>query len=237
MWQHVGMEIADFQIPTYQWDTGAPIDVLRTGSLPHMLLYALNELFYVYRGVGESDTDRQCTVVYKILKVASLHCTEQHSSQKKESNTLGAAYPRVNLSDTDGLEHLTWAVYDGVYMPGDPLDLIGHHDWESIIVGTTLHLIYCGRTSDEHCKPSTVASLNAEQATKLTWQQGLLQPGKRRPQATPVAAVQTPTIQSVVNVPPQAVSSHSTGEHKPCHSTIKRILTGRALSMRPADVL
>ena len=43
------------------------------------------------------------------------------------------------------------------------------------------------------------------------WQQGLLQPGKRRPQAAEVAAAQTPTIQSVVNVPPQAVSSHSTG--------------------------
>ena len=40
-------------------------------------------------------------------------------------------------------------------------------------------------------------------------QQGLLQPGKRRPQATPVAAAWTHTIQSVVNVPPQAVSSHS----------------------------
>ena len=42
-------------------------------------------------------------------------------------------------------------------------------------------------------------------------QQGLLQPGKRRPQNTPVAATWTPTIQLVVNVPSQAVSSHSMG--------------------------
>ena len=102
-------------------------------------------------------------------------------------------------------------MYDGVYVPGNLLGLTGHHNWGCIIAGTTLHLIYSGRTNDEHCKPSSIASLNAEQATKLTRQQGLLQPGKRRPRATPVAAVQTPTIQSVVNVLPQVVSSHSTG--------------------------
>ena len=95
-------------------------------------------------------------------------------------------------------------------MPGDLLDLTGHHDWECIIGGTTLHLIFHGRTN-EHCKPSTITSLNVEQAMKLVWQQGLLQPRKRRHQAAPVAAVWTPTIQLVVNVPPQAVSSHSTG--------------------------
>ena len=237
MWQHISVEIADFQMPTYEWDMGAPIDVLRTDSHPRMLLYVLNELFYMYRGMGENDTDGQCVVAYKILKVVSLCCREWCSSQRKECNTPGAAYPRVNMSDMDGLECLAWAVYDGVYMPGDLLDLTGHHNWEHIIVGTTLHLIYHGRTNDEHCKPLTIASLNAEQATKLAWQQGLLQPGKRRPQATPVAAVQTPTIQLVVNVLPQAVSSHSMGEHKPCLWTIKRIPMERALSMRPADVL
>ena len=53
MWWHIDAEIADFQMPTYELNTGAPIDVLRTGSHPHMLLYVLNELFNVYRGVGE----------------------------------------------------------------------------------------------------------------------------------------------------------------------------------------
>ena len=161
LWWHVDVEIADFQMLTYEWDTGAPIDVLRTGSHPCMLLYSLDELFYVYRGVGENDMDRQCVVAYEILKVASLYCMEWCGSQKKECNTLGAAYPRVNLSDMEGLEHLAWTVYDGVYMPGNPPDLTGHHDWEHIIVGTTLCLIFHGRTNDEHCKPLTVASLNA----------------------------------------------------------------------------
>ena len=34
LWQHIDVEIADFQMPTYEWDMGAPIDVLRTGSCP-----------------------------------------------------------------------------------------------------------------------------------------------------------------------------------------------------------
>ena len=211
LWRHVNAEITDFQMLTYEWDMGAPIDVLRTGSHPHMLLYALDKLFYVYKGVGVNDVDGQCIVAYKILTVVLLCCMEQRGSQKKECNTLGAAYPRVNLSDVDGLEHLAWAVYNGVYMPGDPPALTGHHDWERIIAGTTLHLIFHGRTNDEHCKPSTIASLNAGQAMKLAQQKGLLQPGKRRPQTIPVAAAWTPTVQSVVNVPLQAVSSHSMG--------------------------
>ena len=129
LWWHVGMELANCQTPTDKWDMGMHFNVLMTGSHLRMLLYKLNELFYMYRGVGENDTDRQCVVVYEILKVVSLCCMERHGSKKEESNTLGAAYPKVNLSDVDGLEHLAWAVYDGVYVPGNLPDLTGCH-WD-----------------------------------------------------------------------------------------------------------
>ena len=62
LWRHISAELADFQMPTYEWDTGTPIDVLRTGSHPHMLLNMLNELFYMYRGVGQNDADGQHVV-------------------------------------------------------------------------------------------------------------------------------------------------------------------------------
>ena len=164
LWQHIGVELADFQMLTYERGMGAPINVLRTGICPCMLLYMLDELFYVYKGVGGNDVDRQHVVAYEILNIVLLHCMEWCSSQKKECNSLGAAYPRVNLSDVDGLEHLAWAVYNGVYVPGDLPGLTGHHYWDCIISGTTLCLIYHGRTHEEHCKPLTIASLNAEQA-------------------------------------------------------------------------
>ena len=86
---------------------------------PRMMLYALDELFYVYRGVGTNDVDGQHIVAYEILTVVLLCCTEQCSNPKKACNTLGNAYPRVNLNGVNGLKHLAWAIYDGVYMPGN----------------------------------------------------------------------------------------------------------------------
>ena len=143
----------------------------------------------------------------------------------------------MNLSDVDGLKHLAWAVYNGVYMPGDLLAPTGHHNWERIITETTLHLIFRGKTNDEHCKPLTIAFLNAEQATKLTLQQGLLQPGKKRPWTAPVAATWAPTVQSMVNVLPQVSLPAPWEECRPHRWIIKRVPMGRALSIRPADVL
>ena len=63
----------------------------------------------------------------------------------------GEAYPRVDLNDVDGLECLVWAVYDGVFLPGNPPALTGHHDWQWIIVGTILRLVYWGATAGAHC--------------------------------------------------------------------------------------
>ena len=76
------------------------------------------------------------------------------------------AYPRVDLNDVDSLEHLAWAVYDGVFLPGNPPALTGHHNWQWIIAGTMLRLIYWGATVGAHCPPCTVALHNAEQAAK-----------------------------------------------------------------------
>ena len=54
--------------------------------------------------MGAYDVDRQHVIAYEILTVAWLYCMEQYSSPKKACNTLGDAYPRVNLRDVKGLE-------------------------------------------------------------------------------------------------------------------------------------
>ena len=178
------MEVADFQTPTYDQEMGVPIDVLRTGMHPRMMLYMLDELFYVYRGVGTNNMDGQCIIAYEILTIALLQYMEWCSNPKKACNTLGNAYPRVNLNAVNGLKRLTWAIYNGVYMPSKLPALTGHHDWERIITGTQ-GLIFHGVTANEHCEPLMVASLNAKQAMKLTQQQGLLQPKQGRSWAMP----------------------------------------------------
>ena len=117
LWRHVNEDLADFQMPTYG-EIGVPIDLKRTGTCPRMMLYTLDELFYMFRGIGTNDIDGQHIVAYEILTIASPCYTEQHSSPKKSCNTLGDAYPRVILSDVNGLECLAWAVYDDVFVPG-----------------------------------------------------------------------------------------------------------------------
>ena len=123
-------------------------------------------------------------------------------------------------------------------MPGDLPALTAHHDWERIIAGMTLYLIFHGATTNEHCKPLTVALLNAKQAMKFTQQQGLPQPKQRRSLAAPATeAWRAPTVQSVVNVLPQAASSCSTGECRLHHWTLMRTLMMRTHSTSPADAL
>ena len=212
LWRHVNENLVDFQTPNHNHKTGTPIDLRRNGTHPHMILYALDELFYMFWGIGANDIDGQHIVTYEILTVASLCCTEWCGSPKKPCNTLGDAYPRIVLSNVNGQECLAWAMYDGVFVPGDPPALTGHHDWSCIITGKTLCLIFCGKTPSKHCEPCTVTSFSAKQATRLTQQQGLLWPKRTKPHATSDTETwRAPMVQSVVNVLPQAASSCSTG--------------------------
>ena len=54
----------DFQMPTQGHKTGMPTDQRRTGT---MMLYTLDELFYMFRGIGTNDIDGQRVVTYEIL--------------------------------------------------------------------------------------------------------------------------------------------------------------------------
>ena len=126
------------------------------------------------------DLGGQCIVAYEILALVSLHYMEWCGSAKMCCNTLNDAYPLVDLTDVDDLEHLAWAMYNGVFIPGDPPKLTSHHKWSCIITGMTLCLIYCGKTMEEHCSPCTVASFNSKWAMRLIQQQGLQLPDKKR---------------------------------------------------------
>ena len=118
----------------------------------------------------------------------------------------------MDLQDADCLKHLAWAVYDGVFMPGNKLALSGHHDWDRVIAGTLICLISWGQTDKEHCGPATIASFNAKWATELGQQQGLPQYKERWAcTASTVPAWKSPTMQLMVTVLPWTISSHSTG--------------------------
>ena len=65
-----------------------------------------------------------------------------------KENTLGDAYPHVDFQDAADLEHLAWAVYDGIFVPGWAPDLSGYQDWDHIVTVTLIPLIYQGETNN-----------------------------------------------------------------------------------------
>ena len=201
----------DFHILTFQRKMGAALDVLCTGYYLHILMYALEKLFFVFKKLWSNDFDTQCMVAYEIPQIASCQCREQYGSEKKKGNMLGDTYSWADLQDANSLEHLAWAMYNGVFMPGNKPALSGHYNWDHVVVGTWIHLIFQGQTDKEHCGPVTIASFNAKWAMELAQQQGLLQYRQRRACTASVPAWKSPTVQLKVTVPPWAMSSHSMG--------------------------
>ena len=199
LWHHANKEVVDFHTPTFEREMGMALDVLHTGYHPCILMYMLDELFFVFKKLRADDFDMQYVVAYEILQIALCQCTEWCGSKKKTGNTLGDAYPCMDLWDADSLECLAWAVYDGVFVPGNKPALSGHYNWDHVVAGTLICLIFWGQTEKEHCGPVTIASFNAKQAMELAQQQGL--PWYR----------ESPTMQSKVTIPPWAMSSCSTG--------------------------
>ena len=173
-WCHANEEVADFHTPTFQRETGKALDVLHTGYHPHILMYVLDKLFFVFKKLWMDNFNVQCMVAYEILQIASRQCTEWRRSEKKKANTLGDAYPWVDFQDIHSLKCLAWAMYNGVFVPGNKPALSGHYDWDHVVAGTLIHLIFWGQTDKDHCGPLTIASFNAKWATELVQQQGLL---------------------------------------------------------------
>ena len=128
LWQHASETMADSSSPTFDTDDLSPCSIKHTGSCPKMLLYALDELFHVFRGMGTNDLDGQCVIAYQILSLALLHYTEWCSKPKKCHKMHRGAYPRVDLNNMDSLKCLAWAVYDRVFFPGNLPMLTSHHD-------------------------------------------------------------------------------------------------------------
>ena len=160
-------EAVDFHTLTFQRETGAALDMLVTGYRLCIFMYVLDELFFVFNKLWADDFHAQCMVAYEILQIVLHQCMEWRRSDKKKGNMLGDGHPWVDFQDADGLKCLSWAMYDRVFMPSNKLALSGHYDWDCVVAGTLICLIFRGQTDKEHCGPVTIASFNAKQATEI----------------------------------------------------------------------
>ena len=144
-WKYKSEGIASFKMPTMQHDTLWHDDIMWEGYRPKMLLYTLDKLFYIYDQVKHH---------------MALHCTECWGWVEKTS--MPDTLLLVNLKDTHHLECLAWAVYDGDLLVGSHPELLGEHQWCTMLAGVFRH-IYKGRDEMAHCPPYTLASWDCQQ--------------------------------------------------------------------------
>ena len=82
-----------------------------------MLLYVLDEIFYVYGQVKNSQrADDKLVLAYEILCISANCYTDQQNGVEKTG--MPDALALLNVDDVHRLEHLTWAVYDGILLVG-----------------------------------------------------------------------------------------------------------------------
>ena len=138
MWHHVSELQANFKAPTYEVLGGALalVDKKHVGSHPKMFLFTLDELSYVYQHVH--NTDALCIIAYEMLSFASDRCMGLCNGRPKPETSL---------------ERLTWAVYDGMYVPGSQPALSGPCNWACILDKMMTHIFH-GRMLWEHCPPA-----------------------------------------------------------------------------------
>ena len=146
-------------------DTLRHNDIMQEGYRPKMLLYALDELFYIYdqvkhhRGINE-----KIVVAYEIISFTALCCTEHRGWVEKSH--MPDAMPLVNLNDTQHLECLAWAVYGRALHVGNRPELLGECQWCTVLAGIFQH-IYKGQDETAHCPPYTLASWDCQHRTDM----------------------------------------------------------------------
>ena len=107
--------------------------------------------------------DEKLVVVYEILSLTALRCTECQGWVEKQG--VPDAVSQINLNDTRHLKHLAWAMYDGVLLIGSQSELPGDHQWCTVLAGIFKH-IYRDCDDVAHCPPYMLASWDCQQRTE-----------------------------------------------------------------------
>ena len=98
--------IPPFKMLTLNKETLQAEDSMRDGYHPKMLLYVLDEVFYVYGQVKNSQrADDKLVLAYEILCISTNCCTDQQNGVEKTG--MPDALALLNVDDVRHLEHLT----------------------------------------------------------------------------------------------------------------------------------
>ena len=159
--------IPPFKTPTLNTEMLHTKDTMRDGYRPKMLLFALDELFYIYSQVKNLQrADEKVILAYEILCISANRCTDWWNGVKKTS--MPDALALLNMNDTLHLECLVWAVYDGTLLVGLQPELLGDRPWCTVLAGLHKH-IYRGCDDVAHCPPQTLGSWDCQEWMEALW--------------------------------------------------------------------
>ena len=126
--------VPPFKMPTLHKGTLQAEESMRDGYHPKMLLYALDELFYIYAQVKNSQrADNKLVLAYEILCISANRCTDWQNGIEKTG--MPNALALLNMEDIHHLERLVWVVYDGVLLVGPQPKLLGDGPWCTVLAG------------------------------------------------------------------------------------------------------
>ena len=164
--------IPPFKTPTLNKQTLCPEDSMKDGYHPKMLLYVLDELFYVYVQIKNSRrADDKLVLTYEILCISTNWCADQQNGVEKTS--MPDALALLNVNEVRHLEHLVWVVYDGTLLVGPRPELLGDRSWCTVLAGLHKH-IYRGCDDVAHCPPQMLGSWDCQEQIEALHRVGSL---------------------------------------------------------------
>ena len=164
--------IPAFKMPTMQPGSLHHEDIMRDGYRPRMLLYTLDELFYVYNQVQcHWGCDKKIVTSYEILSLAVVHCTECHHGIEKRG--MLDALSLINVNNIHHLEHLTWAIYDGALIVGQRPALAGNLPSHTMLASLSKH-IYRSHSDVAHFPLFMLASWDCKERLEVLHWEGWL---------------------------------------------------------------
>ena len=125
--------VPPFKTPTLNKGTLQAAEIMRDGYPPKMLLYALDELFFVYAQIRDYPRDERVVLAYEILCISSIRCTDRWN--RVEQTGVLDALALLNTEDARHLKCLAWAIYDSVLLVGSWPELSGTLPWCTVLAG------------------------------------------------------------------------------------------------------
>ena len=179
----INESIRDFIAPTFMCrNTLQACTVWRKGHRPKVLLWIMEEFFYISHDLTEQDCDGRIVLSYKLMIEAEhwyrvkrgggIGCHRPSPSSGNAPPCSGDTLEHIAWSEPDSktLERLVWSVYDGVLSPGPTPKLTGPKTYNQVTRWLAAKVFWGLQV---HCPARTSAQFDEPSPVRKVWSVGL----------------------------------------------------------------